>query len=293
MAISYVGSAAAIAGGGANSTVNNATATLPSGLASGDLLLLFVDRTNDFALTSGTPAGYSFLRNILDVNTTPSAAQTDIYYKICTGSETTTGPNFTASSQTRWIIHAAAYRGVNTTTPFIVQNGQGEAGTSATHAAPAITNTNASAWAVFHALTRGSATPQSWTPPTGFTERLDTDAAVAGTTNLYAITADSNAVVATGANTYSATATSSASAATAWAAYLNPIAAAPAVPTGGVAVAVTPTQINTSWTAVPGALTYDLEMDGVVIATDIAATEYAVTGLAPATEYDFRVRANG
>ena len=53
----------------------------------------------------------------------------------------------------------------------------------------------------------------------------------------------------------------------------------------------TDTQIVMSWDAVSGATGYDVERDGVVIATDEAGLTYTDTPLSPSTEYDHRVRA--
>jgi hypothetical protein len=63
-----------------------------------------------------------------------------------------------------------------------------------------------------------------------------------------------------------------------------------AIPSGLTAVAVSQTQINVSWTAVPGATSYELERDGSVIASQ-AGTTYSDTGLGVGTAHTYRVRA--
>jgi hypothetical protein len=61
-------------------------------------------------------------------------------------------------------------------------------------------------------------------------------------------------------------------------------------PTGLTATPVTASQIDLSWNAHPMATAYDIERDGVVIATDVGTTSYQDTGLAGSTTYDYRVR---
>jgi len=68
---------------------------------------------------------------------------------------------------------------------------------------------------------------------------------------------------------------------------------APSVPTGLTATAVSPTQINLSWTASTdnvGVTGYQVFRDGVQIATT-TATNYSSIGLAPSTPYAFTVKA--
>lgn len=294
MAITFVGSAVTTAGGGAGATTNNSgVTTLPSGLAAGDLLILKVDRAYEYVLSSATPTGYTFLRNIVDPGTTPAAVQTDIFFKICTGSEGTTGPTFTTGAGARWIVDAVAYRGVHTSLPFVAENGAIESATTTSHSAPALTNTVSNAWGVYAAAARAGATPQSWTPPTGMTERLDTDLGVAGSTNLVSTWADTNGTVAASTHTYTGTGSTTAPIVTMWAAFLRPAAAPPAVPTIISASPVSTTQIALTHTEETGATGVDVERDGVVIATNVAGDTYNDTGLAAATAYTYRIRSVG
>jgi hypothetical protein len=64
-----------------------------------------------------------------------------------------------------------------------------------------------------------------------------------------------------------------------------------ATPTGLTATAVSTSQIDVSWDAVPGATGYDLERDGAIIVANHGSTSYSDTGLSSATEYTYRVRA--
>lgn len=290
MAISRLGTVAVTAGSG--TPVTSAAATLPASIAANDLIIIAVHRTNDYVLTGGAPAGYTLLRNILDPGTTPNAVQTDIYYKIASGSEGTTGPTFTTGTATRWIIHAGVYRGVNTTTPFLTEDAVIQATSVVTHDGPALTNTSPDAWAVFAVCSRASTSGQSWTPDSRLSERLDTDLGTANTSNIYAEWSDSNGVVASGTYTYQATGTVANGIATHWAAFLNSATAAPPPPTGLVVQPATDTQAVATWNPVAGAISYDLELDGTVIAFDIADTTYSITGLTAGSSHGVRVRSN-
>jgi hypothetical protein len=53
---------------------------------------------------------------------------------------------------------------------------------------------------------------------------------------------------------------------------------------------VSTTQIDLAWLAVFGAGGYDIERDGVVIATDVAGTSYSDTGLAASSTHSYRAR---
>jgi len=216
---------AAVATAGASTTTTSCTATLPAGIAAGDLLIVAVDRTNDYPLTQGTPTGWKFIRNILDVGTSPNAGQTDLYYRIADGTETTIGPAFTTATVTRWIIHAAAYRGVNPAAPFLAEGAVTQATNVAAHASPTLTNTDGTAWAVFAVLGRGTS-PVSWTPDPALTERLDTDLGVTNSANIYAEWSDSNGPVSPGSYTYTATASAASNIGTHWLGLLRPLAAA-------------------------------------------------------------------
>ena len=55
-------------------------------------------------------------------------------------------------------------------------------------------------------------------------------------------------------------------------------------------VSKTDTQIDLEWDAVAGATGYDIERNGIVIATSVAGTTYSDTGLSASTEYTHRVR---
>jgi hypothetical protein len=78
----------------------------------------------------------------------------------------------------------------------------------------------------------------------------------------------------------------------AWeAADLSAGATFPAAPENLTANAVSSSQVDLSWDARTGATGYDVERDGVVIVEGQAGLTYNDTGLAPDTEYGYRVRA--
>jgi hypothetical protein len=61
-------------------------------------------------------------------------------------------------------------------------------------------------------------------------------------------------------------------------------------PTGLIATPVSDTQIDLSWIAMVGASGYDIERDGVVIATDVVGTSYSDTGLTSNSTHQYRAR---
>jgi hypothetical protein len=61
-------------------------------------------------------------------------------------------------------------------------------------------------------------------------------------------------------------------------------------PLGLIATPISDTQIDLSWSAVAGASGYDIDRNGVVIATDVVGTTYGDTGLNPGTTYTYRAR---
>ncbi|MCX4696742.1 chitinase [Streptomyces sp. NBC_01408] len=64
----------------------------------------------------------------------------------------------------------------------------------------------------------------------------------------------------------------------------------PAAPTGLTASGATPSSVNLSWTAAPGATSYKVHRDGAAPLT-VTGTSATVTGLAAATTYAFQVSA--
>jgi hypothetical protein len=65
------------------------------------------------------------------------------------------------------------------------------------------------------------------------------------------------------------------------------------VPQNLQATAVSDDQIDLTWTAILAASGYDIERDGLVVASDHPTASYSDTGLDPDTLYTYRVRAVG
>lgn len=225
MAISFV-NVATTNPPGTNASI---TPNLPTFIA-GDLLIAYVSENKGGIVVTDTLGSWT----VIDGPIAETAMTTKVYYLVSvTGSES--APTVSSDTTGQWCATVASYRGVDGTTPFIDHAGQVESGGSGTtsHSAPSITNTDANAWGVFAACFRQVATPTSWTPGSGLTERADLDIGIAGTTNMTVTHCDSNGTVATGAVTYSATSSSGSAQATMWAAFLKPAA-------GGSNVSQTP-----------------------------------------------------
>jgi len=221
MAISYVGAAAA--GQSDSSLRTSQAATLPTGIVATDVLIFTVNRSLAAGISS-TPTGLTFVRTILDpvgAAQGGTAVHTDVYRAL--GDVAT--PTFSSATACRWIVNCAAYRGVDNTSPILVEDGTNQAGTGqSVHSAPALNNTDATAWGAFGLNFRSVATPASTTPGTGLTERLDGEAGVPSTANICASLHDSNGPVATGSATWSGTSSGTTSFAVMWAAFLRPSA---------------------------------------------------------------------
>lgn len=228
MAISRIGEAATkIAGTGTGTAV---TTSLPAGIAAGDVLILEIGDGLD--TTSFTdPAGWTLVRRVVDAAATPVEAAISIWWKVAGASET--APSLTSGGASRWHTVIRAFRGVDTTTPFITENGMAEAGNTSTtlHSGAALTNTDAGAWGLFSICSRQVATPYTVTVGAGLTERVDQDNGSSSTVNTMYSASDSNGTVATGSVTYSATGSSGSAVAAMWSAFLAPAAAVVVTPT--------------------------------------------------------------
>ncbi len=136
---------------------------------------------------------------------------------------------------------------------------------SPTTSPPAATSTTLAPTTTIATTT--TATPTTATPTT------------AGPTTASTTTASTT----TTSTTTTSTTTTSTTTTTTVAPALN--ASAPTVQITGTSTALE------SWTAVPGALTYDVQLDGGAAVSVGSATSYSWTGLAPGTLYRFAVRA--
>lgn len=219
--VAFVGAAAVTSG---SSNQLSLTGSIPAGVTAGDVLIATVSRTHNYPLTATEP-GWTLLRNIIDPGSAPAAAHTDVFWRVTDDADPP--PAFAVSaSTTRWTINVAAYRGVDTAAPFLAENGQGETGPGSTtaHSAPTLTNTDPSAWLVFHLAFRQVDSPASVVHGAGLVERLDTDAGVVSSTNLVSTWADSGGPVPAGSVASSAASPSGTALAVMWAGLLRPAA---------------------------------------------------------------------
>lgn len=144
--------------------------TVPSGVAAGDLLVMLVQKFGNSSPTWGTPSGWT-KQDEVAVSTIGRAA---IYYKVATTSEDA-GDTVTVSSVSSVAcnIGLIAFRGVDNSTPFVgeVSAADGANTTSHTVNAAAVSPTgNAVAVFVLSFYNTGS----TFTPPTGYTEDIET-----------------------------------------------------------------------------------------------------------------------
>lgn len=208
----------------ANQSVLTHTAPTPVGVAAGDLLIVATSASLATlpVWTASSYTGWTIAEDLSE-----SSMLTRILYRIADGTSADNPPAVATNASAHRVSQAGAYRGVDTASPFIAEAGTVHVSTTAAtaHAAPAISNTDAAAWAVFLGAARQVATPLTWTPPTGLVEQEDQDTALATTNNTAATWADSNgATLATGSITYTGTTSATTAQANVWAAFLKPAA---------------------------------------------------------------------
>lgn len=216
-----------------STTSPSVTSTIPAGIQAGDFCILCITQNRDTTVVT-PPTGWTFLRRVQDTTT----AKMDLYTRISDGSGITATTTFSQPTAVAaaLISHVVAYRGVDTTNPFIAENGVAEGSTAVSvHSAPALTNTDSGAWGVLNVMMRGVPSPASFTAGAGITELLDTDGGLGTGNNAVAFTGDTNGGVATGSQTFSATSSATTAIGNMWAALLRPAAASSAF-SGSLAV---------------------------------------------------------
>lgn len=201
---------------GGNVSAITATAAVPAGLVTGDLLILIADSSSGSGNpTVTTPTGWT-----LKLRGTDSNLATDIFYKVADGTEADVV--LTYSVAVRAVCQMASYGGVDPVSPFITDSILAEPGTTQTvHTANAIVNADPLALGIFHGASKGIG-PATWTPPTGLTERLGTDHGNTSSSNIFSELAGSGPSLATGTYTWAGTASVGSSIATMWVALLRP-----------------------------------------------------------------------
>lgn len=224
--IAYVGKATVW---GSSSSQSSFTINRPSGVVSGDVMVAALSIANNVTVTA--PTGWTVQYQATRTGTPYTFA---VLSRVAGGSEPTSWTNGSLSaSSIGQIVDAVAYRNVNTTTPFIDNDGAVlDGGSNITTGAS--NNTNSLAWRV-NAYGARTSNGNSWTTSENI-ERDDETGAFNyggffgfGGTNIgiSALFADSNGAVGTGQ--YSKVGYSSASfySAGAWMGILNPLASPP------------------------------------------------------------------
>lgn len=211
MAISYVASTNQKAGGTGSTTF---TLSKPAGAQTDDLLIAAVGirgRDNEFTFTS-TPSGWTTLFQETAGGSNRGGAA--IYYRFVQSGDPTSWSG-TVSATSAWVTVVAAYRGVDTSNPFVAQ-ATGIVNFNNPVLTKSITNTDANAWRVAAWMSGQSGFEESWS---GYspadTERQDATVQVSGTSGATVALVDSNGAPGTG--TWQSQATFSTSPAGDWA----------------------------------------------------------------------------
>lgn len=215
-------------------TATNTSITVPVGsvasIPAGALILVALNRRQN-SVPAVTMTGYTSLRTTSGAN-----CGIYIYYKIAAGGEGNVTASWTGSVMASVVV--AVYTGVDTTSPFLVENGAADASVTSVVTTPSVTNTDSTATAVGvfggNSNTSGANT---FTPDANMTERQDVDSVVAaGSAHATTEIAD-RANAPTGAQTYAATFTGAGVGnKAAWLGFLRPTA----VPTTAVLAASIP-----------------------------------------------------
>lgn len=258
------------------------TDTKPAGVVDGDMMLYYVG-VNSSVTTVTMPAGWTLLETI-QLSGTNHVLR--IYSKIAASEPADYTVNFSTTPQSSGGI-IAWYSDIGRPLFVDVHNQQNNA--SGNRLWASLTTTVANDALNWFAIQNANVTS---TPPGGSTERWDVGGSVV---KAYLMTEIVAAVGATGTRTATGTAVISATVGVAIAETPTP-----ADPTGLTATAISTTEIDLAWTDnATNETAYSIERSPngstgwVEIATHGAnATAFSDTGLTPATEYFYRVRAN-
>lgn len=278
----------AVTGNKAEATGSDVVLTYPAGIVANDVMVLRWATTGT-TITLNTPAGWTVVSGPIDKGTTNREY---LLVRVANGTEAgnTLTLSASASSANKRFAQLAAYSGVDTGTPILASASFVETASGTTHAAPTVNIASVSGcWIVEFASDRGSPGSTSWTPPAGYTPILDTQVGTAAGT-LTTGMADSQAAVSPSTTAGGGTWTGTVSTANSilWTVALQPPATSGS-PTGLTATPITSSRIDLDWNDTAGATGYDVERNGVIIASPTAST-YSDTGLSPNTLYSYRVR---
>lgn len=157
---------------------------------------------------------------------TGSGSGMEIWYKFYNGDGSTVSMTL-GSSMASVEITVGLYRGVDTTTPFVVELGQADDNV----ATPIVTNTDANAWGVAYLGAKTSSSTGSWSQfgvdssaPGVWTKRIESPNGAASNGALVGMY-DTNGTAATGDHTITSTPTPSTTRGGSWIGFLTPAAA--------------------------------------------------------------------
>ncbi len=212
-----------------NVNASSVSVTVPSGVTSGDGLLLFV--TNSSTATPATPSGWT-LKGSRDMGS--GNGMTYLYSRSATSTSAGSPVSVTLSAVSKVEATVVAYHGT-TTDPVASFASAAETASTTSHTAPSVPVTADGSW-VLNYWADKSSTTNTWTVPTGVTQRGITIGSGSG--RVTAVVGDSGAGVSPGATpSRTAVADAASSKATMWSVVLGP-AGAPAnvAPTAALTV---------------------------------------------------------
>lgn len=192
MAIAYRSSAS-----GAGGNVTSSTVTVPSSVASGDAILVFLEWNNTQAFstfTTSTGTTYTLLQEKVC-----SSETYRIYWAVASGSDASSTLTLTLAAASRQEIHVVAYSGTHATTPVNTYTAIDSSGAStANRVTPNATPNVTGCWGVSFATDKNSSHTSSdtWTADATTTKR--TEHTTGGSGSCSGVVADSNATITSG-----------------------------------------------------------------------------------------------
>ena len=138
----------------------------PTGIQSGDLAILAWN--GDDSATWTDPPQFTLLGS----DTSGGTQESRIYYRVCTGSESSPLV-LTQSAENKQTAIIVAYRGVSTTNPIDAWASREETVSGTTHANPSVTTVAVDAPAVALVHERASNSSTDYLPPSGYVERAN------------------------------------------------------------------------------------------------------------------------
>jgi hypothetical protein len=173
VAITFVAAGAAVEASDVGT--NPLAVAVPSGVTAGDLLLLFSCRTaSSGAGAYNTPSGFTNIAELTLSDTNPSR-HSFVGYRVATSEPASYNITTADVNPENWGAVMVAYRGVDTSSPLDATS-VGDVTQENTNNGdpPSITTVTNNAWVVCFNYVRTTNDLTGFTPPTGYTERVDT-----------------------------------------------------------------------------------------------------------------------